>query len=409
MSDERNYWLALTMVKGIGAVRFRTLLETFGSPKAAWGASLNQLRASGMGESIVANFIEARKKVNPETLPADLEKHYVHALTWEDEDYPRRLRELEQAPPVLYYRGELLPTDEWAVAVVGTRRVTAYGNQVAEELGAFLGRNGITLVSGLAKGVDAIAHQAAIQAGGRSIAVLAHGLDRIYPPENRSLGEEIIANGALISDYGLGTPPDAANFPPRNRIISGLSLAVVVIEAGIESGALITAGFAAEQGREVFAIPGSIYAPQSKGTNLLIQKGAHPLVRYEDLLDALNLEMMGEHKNARLVLPGDATESKLFELLSQEPVHVNDLGALAEMPIEQVSSTLALMELKGLVRQVGGMNYVAAREARAEYTTKEGLPSAVATRAESPEPVPSEPLVGDEGKQTPLLPRSNAQ
>jgi len=403
MSDERNYWLALTMVKGIGAVRFRTLLETFGSPKAAWGASLNQLRASGMGESIVANFIEARKKVNPETLPADLEKHYVHALTWEDEDYPRRLRELEQAPPVLYYRGELLPTDEWAVAVVGTRRVTAYGNQVAEELGAFLGRNGITLVSGLAKGVDAIAHQAAIQAGGRSIAVLAHGLDRIYPPENRSLGEEIIANGALISDYGLGTPPDAANFPPRNRIISGLSLAVVVIEAGIESGALITAGFAAEQGREVFAIPGSIYAPQSKGTNLLIQKGAHPLVRYEDLLDALNLEMMGEHKNARLVLPGDATESKLFELLSQEPVHVNDLGALAEMPIEQVSSTLALMELKGLVRQVGGMNYVAAREARAEYTTKEGLPSAVATRAESPEPVPSEPLGDDEGRQSPTL------
>jgi DNA processing protein len=369
MSDERNYWLALTVVKGIGAVRFRTLLETFGSAQAAWDASPNQLRQSGMNESVIANFIDAHKKIKPEQIPADLEKYHVQALIWEDEDYPRRLRELEQAPPVLYFRGELLPTDEWAVAVVGTRRVTAYGQQVAEELGAFLGRNGITVVSGLARGVDAIAHQAAIKAGGRSIAVLAHGLDQIYPAENRRLGGEIVANGALISDYGIGTPPDAANFPPRNRIISGLALAVVVIEAGVESGALITAGFAAEQGREVFAIPGSIYAPASKGTNMLIQKGAHPLLVFEDLLDALNLEMMGEHKNARLVLPGDATEAKLFELLTQEPVHVNDLGALAEMPIEKVSSTLALMELKGLVRQVGGMNYVAAREARAEYTT----------------------------------------
>ena len=370
MSDERKHWLALTMVKGIGAVRFRTLLDTFGSAQLAWSASPRQLREAGLGESIVANFIEARKKIDPNTIPAILEEYQVKALTWEDEDYPRRLRELEQAPPVLYYRGELLPTDEWAVAVVGTRRVTSYGHQVADELGAFLGRNGITVISGLAKGVDAIAHQAAIKAGGRSIAVLAHGLDQIYPVENRRLGEDIVANGALVSDYGIGAPPDAANFPPRNRIISGLSLAVVIVEAGVESGALITAGFAAEQGREVFAIPGSIYAPASKGTNLLIQKGAHPLVRYEDLLDALNLEMMGEQKNARLALPGDATEAKLFELLSQEPVHVNDLGALAEMPIEQVSSTLALMELKGLVRQVGGMNYVAAREARAEYTTK---------------------------------------
>lgn len=370
MNEERNYWLALNMVKGVGAVRFRGLLDSFGSPKAAWLASPTQWRAAGLGESIVANFVDAQKKIDPDSLPAHLAQHQIQALTWEDEDYPRRLRELEQAPPVLYCRGELLPTDEWAVAVVGTRRLSPYGHQVAEELGAFLGRNGITVVSGLAKGVDAIAHQAAINAGGRSIAVLAHGLDQIYPAENRKLGEEIIATGALISDYGIGTPPDAANFPPRNRIISGLSLAVVIVEAGVESGALITAGFAAEQGREVFSVPGNIYSPASKGTNLLIQKGAHPLVQFEDLLDALNLEMMGEHKSARLALPADATEAKLFGLLSQEPLHVNEIGVLAELSIEQVSSKLALMELKGLVRQVGGMNYVAAREARAEYTTK---------------------------------------
>lgn len=370
MTDERSYWLALSMVKGVGAVRFRTLLETFGSAQAAWDAAPHQLRRSGIGESIIGNFIEAHRRIDPGKLAADLEKYRVQALTWEDADYPRRLRELEQAPPVLYVRGELLPTDEWAVAVVGTRRLSHYGRQIAEELGAFLAHNGITLVSGLARGVDAISHQAALKAGGRTLAVLAHGLDQIYPVENRQLGEAVAANGALLSDYGIGTPPDAANFPPRNRIISGLSLAVVVVEAGVESGALITAGFAAEQGREVFAVPGNIYAPASKGTNMLIQKGAHPLVRFEDLLDVLNLEMMGEQKNARLVLPGDATEARLFELLGQEPVHVNDLGAQSGMPIERVSSTLALMELKGLVRQVGGMNYVAAREVRAEYTTE---------------------------------------
>lgn len=370
MANERNFKLALNMVKGVGAMRFRSLMETFGSAEAAWAASPSQLRAAGIGETAVINFMDAQKKIEPDSIPDMLAKYDVKALTLDDEDYPRRLRDLDQAPPVLYFRGELLPTDEWAVAVVGTRRVTHYGQQIAQELGEFLARNGITLVSGLAKGVDAIAHQAAIIAGGRTIAVLAHGLDRIYPPENNQLGEDVVANGAVVSDYGLGTPPDAANFPPRNRIISGLSLAVVIVEAGVESGALITAGFAAEQGREVFSVPGSIYSPASMGTNLLIQKGAHPLLKLEDLLEALNLEMMGEQKSARLILPGNATEAKLFELLGQEPMHVNEIGALADLPIQEVSSTLALMELKGLVRQVGGMNYVAAREARAEYTTE---------------------------------------
>jgi DNA processing protein len=274
---------------------------------------------------------------------------------------------------VLYVRGQLLPEDEWAVAVVGTRQVTTYGRQIAEEFGAFLAHNGITLVSGLARGVDTIAHHAALRAGGRTIAVLAHGLEQVYPSSNRQLADEIIAGGALVSDYAIGTPPDAANFPPRNRIISGLSLAVVIVEAGEQSGALITAGFAAEQGREVFAVPGNIHAPQSKGTNLLIQRGAHPLIRYEDLLDMLNLEMMAEHRSATAALPADAAEAALFGLLGQEPLHVNEIGALARLPIDQVSSTLALMELKGLVRQVGGMTYVAARELRAEYLTGDGV------------------------------------
>jgi len=369
MNNERTYWLALNMVKGIGAVRFRALLDAFGSAQAAWQAAPVALRAAGLNEATVESFVETRKKIDPQRIQPDLEKHQVTALTWEDEAYPRKLRELDQAPPVLYVRGALQSEDEWSVAVVGTRKVTPYGRQVAEEFGAFLAHNGITLVSGLARGVDGIAHQAALQAGGRTLAVLAHGLDQVYPVDHRKLAAEIVAHGALVSDYAIGTPPDAANFPPRNRIISGLSLAVVIIEAGEQSGALITAGFAAEQGREVFAVPGSIHAPQSKGANMLIQRGAHPLIRFEDLLDVLNLEMMAEHRSATAALPADATEAQLFGLLGQEPLHVNELGALAHLPIEQVSSTLALMELKGLVRQVGGMSYVAARELQADYRT----------------------------------------
>lgn len=369
MSDERIFWLALNRVNGIGAARFAALRQAFGSPQAAWEASPSQLRAAGLPQAVVQNLLDLRRDLHLDQLEPELARHGVQAFTLQDAGYPRKLLELDQAPPVLYVRGDLLPEDEWAVGIVGTRRVTAYGRQVAEELGAFLAHHGITVVSGLARGVDAIAHQAALEAGGRSIAVLAHGLDQVYPSEHTQLAERMIQRGALVSDYGMGTPPDAANFPPRNRIISGLALAVVVIEAGQRSGALITAGYAAEQGRELFAVPGSIYAPQSVGANMLIQRGAHPLLRFEDLLDLLNLELMSEHQTATVALPADATEARLFELLGREPMHVNEIRARVELPIEQVSSALALMELKGLVRQVGGMQYVAAREASAQYST----------------------------------------
>jgi DNA processing protein len=291
----------------------------------------------------------------------------VNVLTWDDEGYPRHLKEIDQPPPILYVHGSLLPEDEWAVAIVGTRRVTSYGRQVAEEVATTLAHSGVTIVSGLARGIDSIAHQAAVNSGGRTLAVLGNGVDLVYPPENRRLASQIMEHGAMISDYALGTPPDGINFPPRNRIISGLSLAVIIVEAGMTSGALITASFAAEQGRDVFAVPGNINAPQSQGTNRLIRDGAQPLLNPLDVLEALNLTMVTEHRAVRVVLPSDPVESRLYKLLSQEPMHVDEIRAQTDMPIEAVSATLAMMELKGMVRQVGGMNYVAVRENPVTY------------------------------------------
>lgn len=362
MNDSRRFWVGFNLVKGIGAARMRSLLDYFGDAPTAWQAPVASLRAAGLSARIIQTLLQVREEVSLEQVMERILSQGITVLTWEDAGYPVRLKEIEQPPPVLYMRGELVDEDEWAVAVVGTRRISPYGRQVTEEVAGALARNGVTVVSGLARGVDAIAHQMALDAGGRTLAVLGSGVDRIYPPEHRRLAEQVTAQGALLSDYPPGTQPDAANFPPRNRIISGLAKAVVVVEAGETSGALITAAFAADQGREVFAVPGTIYAPQSKGTNLLIQQGARPLLNCQDVLETLNLALAGEHRAARSVLPADATEAQLFALLGHDPMHVDEIRAQTELPIEKVSATLALMELKGMVRQVGGMQYVAVRE-----------------------------------------------
>jgi DNA processing protein len=372
LSDPRLFWIGFNLVKGIGAVRFQAVLDHFGDPQIAWNAPTSALRAAGLSEKIVENLIEVRGSISLEKVWQSLQEQGIQVLIWDDPGYPKHLKEIDQPPPLLYLRGDLELADEWAVAIVGTRRVTHYGRQIAAEVASTLARSGVTVVSGLARGVDAIAHQAALDAGGRSIAVLGSGVDRIYPPEHRRLADRLIERGALISDYAPGTPPEGSNFPPRNRIISGLSLAVVVIEAGAKSGALITASFAADQGRDVFAVPGNINAPQSKGTNRLIQDGAQPLLSAESVLEALQLTMVAEHRAARVVLPADAVEAQLFAMLDQQPRHVDEIRAQANLPIEKVSATLALMELKGMVRQVGGMHYVAVREIQDRYQASQG-------------------------------------
>jgi DNA processing protein len=365
--DPKAYWVGFNIVKGVGAVRMRQILEFFGSLETAWNAPSEGLLTAGLPPKVVENFITVRKQIDLDRVMKNLEAKGVKVLTIQDSDYPRRLKEINQPPPVLYIKGSVNVEDDWAVAIVGTRRVTPYGRQVANEIAQFLAQNGVTVVSGLARGVDAIAHQSAIRAGGRTIAVLGSGVDVIYPPEHSRLAGEISAQGAILSDYALGTKPDGINFPPRNRIISGLSLATIVVEAGETSGALITAEFAVEQGKEVFAVPGSILTPQSEGTNRLIEQGARPLLKMSEILDVLKLEQIPEKQNSRKQFPLNPTETKLLQSLSQDPVHVDEVSRNSGLPISEVSATLTMLELKGMVSQVGGMKYVAIRDEKGKY------------------------------------------
>lgn len=356
--DTRAYWIAFNRVSGIGPVRLAALIEECGSVEAAWRASIQQMQAARLDRRTIELFLEARRTINPVTELQHVLDAGIEVLTWDDDVYPDALRTVDGAPPVLYQRGRIVSQDEWAIAVVGTRHASSYGREVARVLGSDLARAGVTVVSGLALGVDTVAHRAALDAGGRTIAVLGSGVDQIYPPQNRGLAQAIMQQGAVVSEYALGTRPDASNFPPRNRIVSGLSRGVIIVEAGERSGALITARFAAEQGRELFAVPGSILSPGSVGCNALIQQGATPLLSVDDVLEQLNMSRIVDHSAMRQIVPSDPAEAALLQHLSHEPTHVDDLVRLMTMTPGQVSSLLALMELKGMVRQIGVMSYV---------------------------------------------------
>lgn len=367
MGDQRRYWIGFSCVSGIGAARLKKLMVHFGDVEEAYQAPEAALREAGLGPKTIQSLLEARSTIDLDREMARIEKSGFQVLTWQDEDYPSRLREIDTPPPVIYVWGDLHEQDRYAVAIVGTRRATSYGRAVTQRVASALAQEGITIVSGLARGIDGIAHRAALQAGGRTLAVLGSGLDRIYPPEHRKLAESIANRGAVLSDYPLGTEPEGKNFPPRNRIISGLSLAVIVVEAGASSGALITADFGLDQSRDVFAVPGDLYKPSSEGTNHLIQMGAHPLLSPEDVLEVLNLELAARQEEVAAELPEDESERTVYQALGAEPTHVDELRARCDMPVEEITASLAMLELKGRARQVGGMHYVRAREARASY------------------------------------------
>lgn len=364
---DRRYWIGFSRMRGIGAARLRALLDYFGDLESAWNGSAHDLRQAGLDRRSIGNLLAGRDELDLDAELEHLRRIKAFVLTWDDPEYPPNLRQIYNAPPVLYVRGTIDSRDEWAVAVVGTRRASAYGKEAARMIGTGLAQAGVTVVSGLALGIDAMAHRAALDAGGRTLAVLGSGVDVIYPAQNARLAAEIMDRGAVISDYPPGTRPEARNFPPRNRIISGLTLGTVVVEADIGSGARITADFAVEQGRDVFAVPGNIFARNSRGTNRLIQEGAKLVCDVGDVLQELNLTMVSVQAQARAVIPENETEAKLLAHLSAEPRHVDELRRAVQLPVAQVSSTLALMELKGLIRQVGGMNYVLARESGVSY------------------------------------------
>ena len=354
--EERDYWLAFSQVRGLGMVRFRKLLAHFGSLTEAWSASPLAFSSAGLNKKVIEQILAVRSRLEVESLQADLASKHISFLIWKDAAYPKSLLQIEQPPPVLYYRGTLLEEDHLAVAIVGTRNMTSYGRQLTKDTAEYLAGNGVTIVSGLARGVDAIAHQAALDVGGRTFAVLGSGVDVIYPPEHRQLSENILRNGAILSDYAPGTQPDGINFPPRNRIISGLSLATVVIEAGEKSGALITARFALEQGREVFAVPGSVLSPMSRGTNGLLASGATPMTNPTQVLEFLRLPR-SERVPAAEELVLDEDESRILHLLGQDSLHIDEICHRLDLSIEKLTVQLTMMELKGLVERENGMEY----------------------------------------------------
>lgn len=366
MSDIK-YWIGFSLIPGIGRVRFSVLESYFGSLERAWYASASELQAAGLDSRSIKAIISKRAQISLDAEMEKLARHHVDVLTWNDPSYPARLKEIYDLPPVLYKRGTLIPEDEWAVAVVGTRRPTVYGRQVTEQLISDLARNRITVVSGLARGIDSIAHETALKWQGRTIAVMGCGLDMVYPPEHLKLAQAIMEHGCLLSEHPLGTLPRAENFPRRNRLMSGISLGVLVVEAGEKSGALITANFAVEQNREVFAVPGSVLSPTCSGTNRLIQQGAKLVLSIQDILEELNLTTVAQQLEMKEAVPANDVESLVLKYLSAEPTHIDEVRRKAGLPIATISSTLSIMELKGMVRQVGGMNYVLCREPQVEY------------------------------------------
>ncbi len=358
--EQLKYRIAFSHVPGIGRVKLSLLESYFGDLERAWQASPTQLKAANLDAKAADSLAKVRSALDLDQEEGKLARYNVKALALDDPAYPPRLKEIYDYPPLLYVRGEILPEDESAVAVVGTRRPTMYGKQAAEEITADLARSKITIVSGLAAGVDSVAHRAALQAGGRTIAVAACGLDLVYPGSHVALARQIMERGALVSEFALGTKPKAEHFPQRNRIISGMSLGVLVVEADDHSGALITARKALEHNRDVFAIPGSIYSQMSRGTNRLIQDGAKMVLTPADILEELNLNMAVRQIEMKNLVAITDTEAQVLGYLTKEAMHVDELCHCSGLPAATITGTLALLELKGLARHMGSMNYVLA-------------------------------------------------
>ncbi len=362
MNDLR-YIIKLAHVPGIGHARLRTLIGKFGSAEQVFRATMGQLTATDGFDKKTAEKIKSHADELEDIVQeqiALMERYHVRCITWQDSDYPGYLRQIYDPPAYFFVRGTMTEQDQYAVAVVGTREPTPYGRVITDTLCRELAIRGITIISGLARGIDTMAHESALRSGGRTIAVLGCGVDRIYPSSNFRLASDIIQHGAILSDYPMKTPPDAVNFPGRNRIISGLSLGTLVVEAGERSGALITAGFALDQNRELFAVPGQANVTQAKGTNRLIKQGAQLVDSVEDILSALDAKLPALKKTRESPPPSEIPPGTkiIYDCLSPEPVHIDEIARKANLSVSDTLTKLLSLELLGAAKQLAGKHFV---------------------------------------------------
>ena len=372
LNDEQRDWLTLAMVPGVGSTHFIRLLARFRSPAAVLHASHGALKEV-VGKALAEKIVGYADVVDIDTQERLMGEYEARMLTMNDTLYPARLGEIYDPPLVLFHRGELFETDETSVAIVGTRRATPYGLRMAEKLGRELAANGITVVSGMASGVDTAAHRGALEAGGRTVAILGCGVDVVYPKQNAELMHEIIQNGAAVSQFAMGVQPSKGHFPSRNRIMSGMTLGTVVVQAPARSGALITANIAAEQGREVFAVPGEVGVNASQGPHALIREGAKLVETVEDILVELNIPAElpqettppSEEVDAPTVSSPpprparnlSSPEQEVLSVLASNGSFVDEIAAASRLPVSEALSTLTVLELKGLVRQFSGKRF----------------------------------------------------
>jgi len=358
MSDIK-YWIALSMVPEVGPVRARKLLSVFKNPERVFSADTEELLGQAeMPGGVAKNIREFSSWSSAEQHAEELERKGMKAISLRDPLYPEMLREIMDAPVLIYAKGDVQPDDRFAVAVVGSRKMTHYGSAVAERISGDLASIGFTIVSGLARGIDSQAHKGALKSGGRTIAVLGSGIDVPYPPENSTLMEKISESGCAISEFPPGTTPERENFPRRNRLISGLSLGVLIIEATSDSGSLITARYAAEYGREVFAVPGSIHSHNSDGTHSLIREGAVLVRNAQDIVNELAPVLKGFIKlKDKVKVEVNSDEKILCNLLTLEPKQIDLISRESGWPASRVLGVLLGLELKGAVKQITGKRF----------------------------------------------------
>lgn len=356
---EKEYLAILSAFTPIGPMRIRLLYSYFKTAKKIWEASKSELLEVGLSENLSTKFIEHKNSFDPQKYFDKLKSFGVSFVTIFEKEYPKNLKEIDDAPYILYVRGNLKSSDSNSVAIVGTRMMTSYGCEIARKFASGLGDIGITVVSGLALGVDAEAQRSALNAGGRTIAVLASGLDIISPITNRQIALEIIAkkSGAVISEYPLGYTPHPYDFPVRDRLVSAMAKAIIVIEGRMKSGTFYTVKAALDQGKTVFAVPGQINSPTSEGPNYLIQNGAKLITSIKDVLDELHLQIRVDSEALEKVMPSGAMEEKIMEILETEPLHLDELVRITGSKTGEVSARLTIMEMKGMVVNLGGSEY----------------------------------------------------